>query len=358
VRAIAIVLLLLPSASRAEPGEVLLRGRADEDARVVTGAALEKGVALGLFAEDPGWSYRGLLEEIAATGADHVELVVAWYQRDASSTEIAAHPRYTAPDKALARTIAEARAVGLAVLLFPIVRLSAPRTPDEWRGTLAPRDPDAWWRSYRARLLALARLGAAAGAAGLSVGSELSSLDGPRDRARWAALIAEVRQVFRGPLVYSGNWDHFHDVAIYDLVDRVGLCGYFALAGATVDERVVRWRAIADALERFTRAAGRPLVFTEVGYPSQRGAAARPWDETARAPVDLEEQRRCYEAFRRVWQDAAPELLAGVYFWNWYGWGGAASGGYTPRGKPAADEIRRWYRARPPSIPQAGVGQR
>ena len=32
--------------------------------------------------------------------------------------------------------------------------------------------------------------------------------------------------------------------------------------------------------------------------------------------------------------------LDGVYIWNWYGYGGPASIGYTPRGKPAVDEIK------------------
>ncbi|HEX6839555.1 MAG TPA: hypothetical protein VF334_23420, partial [Polyangia bacterium] len=103
-------------------------------------AAPVRGIALGLFAEDAGWSYRPLLDEIAAAGADHVELVVPWYQADAASTTIVDHPRFTPPREAIVAAIRDARAAGLAVTLFPIVRLSAPRSSDEWRGTLAPRD--------------------------------------------------------------------------------------------------------------------------------------------------------------------------------------------------------------------------
>ncbi|MGZ3442285.1 MAG: glycoside hydrolase family 113, partial [Polyangia bacterium] len=209
-------------------------------------AAPVRGVALGLFAEDAGWSYRPLLDEIAAAGADQVELVVPWYQTDASSTAIVDHPRYTPPPAAIVAAIRDARAAGLGVTLFPIVRLSAPRTPDEWRGTLAPADRAAWWRSYRARLVELARLAAREQVAVLSIGSELSTLDGTADRAAWAATVAELRRVFHGALLYSGNWDHFRDVAVYDLVDLVGLCGYFALvepgAPATVEDLTRGWR--------------------------------------------------------------------------------------------------------------------
>ncbi|HEY2749388.1 MAG TPA: hypothetical protein VGL86_32440, partial [Polyangia bacterium] len=300
-------------------------------------AAPVRGVALGLFAEDAGWSYRALLDEIAAAGADHVELVVPWYQADAASTAIVDHPRFTPTHAALVAAIRDARAAGLAVTLFPIVRLSAPRTPDEWRGTLAPRDRAAWWRSYTARLVELARLAAHERVAVLSVGSELSTLDGAADHAAWSAAVAAVRRVYHGALMYSGNWDHFRDVAVYDLVDVVGLCAYFALvepgASASVEDLTRGWRDNRVELERFF--AGRPIVFTELGYRSIRGAGAAPWDEATPGTLDLDEQRRCYAAFRRVWRSAPPDRFGGVYFWNWYGWGGATSRGYTPRGKPA-----------------------
>lgn len=311
-------------------------------------AAPVRGVALGLFAEDAGWSYRPLLDEIAAAGADHVELVVPWYQADASSTTIVDHPRYTPPTGAIVAAVRDARAAGLAVTLFPIVRLSAPRTPDEWRGTLAPRDRPAWWRSYRARLVELARLAAREHVAVLSVGSELSTLDGAADRPAWAATIAEVRRVFHGALMYSGNWDHFRDVAVWELVDVVGLCAYFALvepgAPATVDDLTRGWRDWRVELERFFAPRRRPIVFTELGYRSIRGAGAAPWDEASPGTVDLDEQRSCYAAFRRVWRDAPPDRFGGVYFWNWYGWGGPSSRGYTPRNKPALDELRAFFR--------------
>ena len=310
-------------------------------------ARFERGVSLGLFSEDPGWSYRPLLDEIAATGADHVELVVAWYQTDGAATEIGEHPRFTAPASAVRAAIRDAHAAGLAVLLFPIVRLSAPRNSDDWRGTLQPRDRAAWWRSYGDRLEALARLAAEEHVAMLSVGSELSTLDGPADHDAWRQVIARVRRRYGGPLLYSGNWDHFADVAMYDLVDRIGLCAYFALVDGggphAVDDLVRGWRDWRAELARFARKWGRSLTLTEVGYRSIAGAGASPWDEGSPGTVDLEEQRRCYEAFRRVWRDAPSELLAGLYVWNWYGWGGATSRSYSPRGKPAADELRQLF---------------
>jgi hypothetical protein len=312
-------------------------------------APLQRGVQLGLFHEDALWSYAGLLREIRELGTSHVGLTVAYYQEHAASTEIYEHPRFTAPEAALLRTIGEARALGMKVMVFPIVRLDRPRSSSEWRGTLRPADAAAWWRGYTQRLQRLARLCAKAGAEQLSVGSELSTLDGAAERPSWQALIGEVRREFRGLLTYSGNWDHFEKVGIYDLLDLAGLCAYFPLAAwpsvGTPEQPglTAAWREKRAELEAFARRIGRPMILTEVGYLSQRGCAHKPWDEGATNPVDLEEQRRCYAAFADAWTGA--EALRGAYFWNYYGWGGAASRGYTPRGKPAAAEIARYFRA-------------
>src|SRR5207253_649355 len=119
-----------------------------------------------------------------------------------------------APLDAVERTIAEAHAAGLAVFLFPILRLERQGPPDEWRGTLTPRDRAALFSSYTRALVRLARLAERRGVELLSVGSELSTLDG--DRAPWVPLVAAVRAVYRGALTYSGNWDHFQKVALYD----------------------------------------------------------------------------------------------------------------------------------------------
>ncbi len=112
----------------------------------------------------------------------------------------------------------------------------------------------------------------------------------------------------------------------------------------TDDALVATWRALRAPLEALSRRRSQPLLLTEVGYLSQKGASAWPWREEADEPIDLDEQTRCYRAFATAWQDAPATVLGGIYFWNWYGWGGPHSGGYTPRGKPAADVVRQMFR--------------
>jgi hypothetical protein len=303
--------------------------------------AKQRGVALGMFAEDVGFSYRPLLREIAALGATHVSLVIPIYQTNGSSTELTLHTRFSPTLELVADTIRAARRERLEVTVFPIVRLSRP-ADGEWRGTLAPKDRDAWFRSYGELLGDLAAIAAQTGATRLVVGSELSTLDD--DLARWQPLVEKLRAVFPGKLLYSANWDHYRAAKLFDLVDEEGVVAYFRLrettkAPATDAALEAAWRGHKDELLTWHADHSRPLVLTEVGYRSRAGSTVSPWDETAGGVPDLDEQRRAFAAFRRVW--SGEPGLDGAYIWNWYGWGGPRSVGYTPRGKPAESEVRR-----------------
>ncbi len=307
----------------------------------------QRGVALGLFAEDVSFDYKPLLAEIAGVGATHVALVIPLYQQHAGSTELSLHTRFSPSLATTVGAVRAARRVGLEVTLFPIVRLLAPRAPGEWRGTLAPADKDRWFASYGNLLGDLAALGAMTGATRLVVGSELSSLDG--DLARWKRLLDKIRGIFPGTLVYSANWDHYQDAALLDHVDEAGISAYFDLRSRQGPGDVAalesRWRELRAKIETWQRGRRQPLIFTEVGYRSRAGATAEPWDEGPSGRPDMDEQRRGFEAFRRVWATGAhtPGSLAGFYIWNWYGFGGQGTCGYTPRGKPAAAEVRQLF---------------
>jgi len=337
-----------PPAPERQPGPPL-----PPDAAMAPGtraAARQRGVALGLFAEDISFSYLPLLEEIVAVGATHVALVVPLYQTHAGSTTLRLHTRLSPTLSATAEAVRAARRAGLEVTVFPIVRLETPRSPDEWRGTLAPADRDAWFRSYEGLLADLAAVAATTGASRLAIGSELSSLDGDADLPRWRALLERVRALFPGALVYSANWDHYRQARLFDLVDEIGVAGYFNLRDkdgpADLEALTGRWRAVRAELETWLGGRGKPFVITELGYRSRAGSSASPWDETSGGSVDLDEQRRAFAAFRRAWADPGTPsvLLDGVYIWNWYGFGGPASLSYTPRGKPALEEVRRLLR--------------
>lgn len=334
-------------APRAADASVALSGL---DAPRARGADFRRGASLGLFVSDPDPAvqrriYATMLDEMVAAGVTDVQLVVRWGQQTIHDVDLRPWPDLTPQDTLLTWAIGAARQRNLRVFLMPIVHIEQ-RAIGVWRGTLAPTDLEAWWARYRDFVLHYARLAERSGGVGLfAVGSELLSLEA--DAARWRALIADVRAAYRGQLTYSANWDHYAHVPFWDAVDVVGLTAYHELTSAPDPDEaalVAGWASWADALVRWADARDLRFVFTEVGYPSTEHGAARPWDHREGARVDLDLQLRCYRALYRVWQ--AQPRLAGLYVWNWFGFGGAADRGYTPRGKPAAEVVRHWYRGR------------
>lgn len=302
-----------------------------------------RGVALGLYDKRPGATYRQALGEIAELGASTVSLVTTWSQTNIRSADIAPDQEESREDAIVVEAIRDAHEHGLDVLLFPILGVRE-RAQGEWRGRLAPDDPDAWWAAYEAFIVHYAAIAEAEGVRYYSVGSELGSLEG--ETARWHHLIDRVRQVYSGQLLYSANWDHYRETTFWDRLDLVGMTGYYELMGSRdelVSLPVLRkhWEPIRDEILRYMDAHQLRFVFTELGYYSQRGTAWHPWDYTRTDPPDLEEQYLCYRAFYEVWKDV-PQL-EGVFFWHWYGEGGPTDTSYSPRDKPAQSVIEGWF---------------
>ena len=305
------------------------------------------GMALSLYYEDParGIVFDKMVEEIAATGATHVSIIAQWAQPDVYATTVAPHPKETTSDAVVRRVMRKARSHGLRVMLFPILWVEK-RAIGEWRGTLAPTDLEAWWRSYERFIMHYARMAKEEEATLFSVGSEFASLEA--DEVRWRALIAKVRTVFPGQLLYSANWDHYREVPFWDALDFIGLTAYYRLTDKhdpSQAELTAAWGQIKASLLEWQRTVGRPMLFTELGYPSLDGAARAPWDYTQPTAMDHEEQRRCLVAFAETWRNEP--ALAGVFFWNWWGPDDGQNTWYTFKGKPAEGVVRAWF-SRPP----------
>ncbi len=300
-------------------------------------------------------TYVPLLQEIADLGANCVLLAFPGHMEHARSQAIYIDARKVPARDDILRIIRAARDLDLQVMVMPVVLLQVPRG-SEWRGVIDPPKWDKWWEEYERFVLHFADLAREGGAAALLVGSELVSTE--KQPERWIELIERTRRRFpEGKLGYSANWDHYRPVKFWDRLDFIGMTSYNKLADdnvPTVADLIERWRPIrADILE-WQRKIGKPIVMTEVGWCSQEGAAQYPWNyyhNQNATPGGLEEQRRLYEAFIRVWSDT-PEL-AGVIWWEWTADpGGPSDFGYTPKNKPAEQVLRKWFRStRPTSQP-------
>jgi hypothetical protein len=319
-------------------------------ARLERAATWRRGVSLGLFVSDPDEAvqrriYGELLDEIRAVGATDVQIAVRWAQPNVRASAITADPAVTTPDSMVAWVLDAARERGLRTFLMPILHVEQ-RRMGEWRGTLIPSEVGAWWASYEAFILHYARLAEAHGVSLFAVGSELLSTE--REDMRWRALIARTRAVYSGQLTYSGNWDHFEVPTFWDALDVVGMTAYQELSPDPAPDLAklkAGWQPFLTRFRAWRVKNPRPVIITEVGYPSHDEGAAYPWDYRARGVADPALQARAYEALAHIW--GGDEAIEGIYLWNWFGPRDPADRGYSPRGKPAEQILSCWYAGRP-----------
>lgn len=293
------------------------------------------GIALGLFASDPDWDYRPLLDEIVATGCRRILLVVPHYQDSLTAVRIGPRKGFSPTFATVDRTLAAARNRSLGVALMPILRLTE-RSATEWRGVIRPRSLDRWFASWTHFVNDMARLAEAHRAERLVVGSEFASLEA--DRTRWATHVTTLRRTYNGRLLYSANWDHHREVPFWDLVDEVGITGYFRLCapGDHLDAAGAAsvWKDLLPRLHAFADQCGKPLVLTEIGWPALVTAASHPWDDTR----DVAPDPALAAALWRGFLDARTAIgqETPFYAWNWFGFGAGRETGFGLRGQPAA----------------------
>jgi hypothetical protein len=282
------------------------------------------------------------LREIEGVGANWVQIVPTWYQVTNSASDIA--PTAGGPDDdSVRRAISAAHEQGLKVLLKPHVDL-LDRTD---RAAVRPRDPDAWFASYTAFIGHYAELAADLDVDEFAVGTELRGV--ARDRARWIKVIDTVRHRYSGPLVYAANPNAYAEVSFWDKVDLIGIDGYWPLSRKPTTDVAELTRSLApirDQLAAFSARTGRRVLFTEVGYASQRGATTQPASSKLSRQQAQDEQAAAYRAVLEVFTCQA--WWAGVYWWVWTVLPVPPAHppeplGYSVHGKEAEAVVRKWW---------------
>ncbi|MBO6933369.1 MAG: hypothetical protein JJ863_00285 [Deltaproteobacteria bacterium] len=247
-------------------------------------------------------------------------------------------------DERTRREIEAAHAAGHSVMLKPHLWVAR----GEWRARLDPAAGwDAFFDSYEPWMVGYARLAAETGVEWLVIGTELRSSLGQEER--WRRLIAAVRSVYEGELVYAANWDAMDSVPFWDALDALGIQFYPPVAhaeGETTGAMRERLRGYFDRLAELSTQHERPVIFTEIGYRSATNAALRPheWTDGTDAEVDLELQRTLYTLFFA--EAATRDYVRGVYLWKWFTDPDSREEGptgFSPAGKPAAEVMRTAY---------------
>jgi len=215
------------------------------------------------------------LESLASTGANWISVVVTGYQQAPASTVIDYTGVATPTDEDLGHAIRDAHHLGLKVMLKPHLDLPNEDVTGIWRGYIGTEFTSesqwtAWFAAYTDFILHYARLSQAYGADQFCVGVELL---GTTHRAEnWRAVIAAVRAVYRGPIIYAAlHGGEETSINWWDAVDLIGVDAYYPLTDSawtpdqpdlTVAELVARWEQPISRLAGLAAAFGKQVSLT------------------------------------------------------------------------------------------------
>ncbi|MFI5362741.1 MAG: glycoside hydrolase family 113 [Elusimicrobiota bacterium] len=296
----------------------------------------------------PDWSRDGYasgtaqaqMRQLAATGATWVALTPTLYVKDRGDSVVAATDK-TPSDDALRAAIRAARAQGLKVVLKPHVDVLKGGA----RAWINPKDAKIWFASYRTYLLNYARIAREENCSLFVVGTELALLSAPNHWSAWRSLIKDVRAEYSGPLTYAANWHSAGLVGFWRELDFIGIDAYYPVAGGTNRTLLrVGWAPISASLHALAAANGRPILFTEFGLASQKGANLRPWDYSNFGALDLDVQAAYVQTF--LDQFSTKSWVAGFLNWDWeQNPGGPQDKSMTLRGKPALGVFTGLFRS-------------
>lgn len=212
----------------------------------------------------------------------------------------------------MARIIEASRARGLRVMVRPLLDEENLRTDSGgWRGTIAPPDLDAWFRSYEKAISPYLVAARKAQADEFVLATELTSLQ--PQQARWKALAARAGKTFPDTLSYTFNFDS-KGPNVVPANGSLGLDLYFAVdlgPKATVDQLT---KALSQHILAKPRQLRSVMVAQEVGIAAVDGAYREPWlwGSPKTEGMNPAIQVNWFTAACRAVEDTG---LKGIYFW-------------------------------------------
>jgi hypothetical protein len=333
---------------------ILFANCADEPKRMPNTASLENtgdkmnGVSLEMPFSPIG---KEKMAELKQTNADWVAMIPYGYTEKNGARVFFNYSSDSWWGESLNGTkecIKMAQKAGLKVMLKPHVWVVG----QGWPGDFDLKTEEEWliWeKSYRDYILACAHIADSTAVDLFCVGTEYRKAVVKRAEF-WRKIILEIKTIYKGPITYAENWDNYHNVKFWDLLDFIGIDAYFPLsekARPELSELKSSWGPIVKKLKKFSEKHGKKVIFTEYGYKSVEYTNAGYWnykDDTVK--VSMENQANAYKAlFETIW---TKDWMVGGFFWKWHFSendfvNGPLKNTYTPQDKLAMKIIRETY---------------
>ncbi len=299
-------------------------------------------------------AYDRTLAETRASGAEWVAITP--FGRVASlegrGVDLTFETPFEQNRAAIRRAIDMAHARGLKVMLVPHLWVES----GQWRALIDPKTDEgwaAWGKSYGAFAIAWAKVAEETKVEMFSAGVELRSWVTTSRAPSFAAVIRDLRAVYKGLLTYSANWDDVDQTVILGDLDVIGINAFYPLAekeGAPLAALRTGGVQIREKVHALGEAWHKSVLFTEIGYTTRVDPAIRPWewpDKMTDVKVDEEAQATAYHALLAPLLDE-PDF-AGFFVWRVYSdpddVSQEAEWGFSPRGKLAELVVRDAFAA-------------
>jgi glycosyl hydrolase family 113 len=287
------------------------------------------------------------LHQLKASGVQWIAAIPYGFMENHDSTKIhmSGHNIYGESDESMFQLKLDAQKLGLKIMMKPQIWLH-----EGWPGSInmnSAEDWNEWFESYEQWIIHYALISELMHADLFCIGTELVEAT-TQHPERWRQIIAQVRQVYSGPIVYAANWGkEFEEITFWDSLDYMGLDNYYPVR-TSVDQSPDGIRAAF--LEQKSKLKGlasrwqKPLLFTEIGYMANAtaGMGSR---ENEYAKYDEAMQAECYKlALETYWNEP---WFAGMYWWKWFSNPddtGVDADAHSPHGRKAGRILAEWYK--------------
>ena len=287
------------------------------------------------------------LQKMAAIGSNTMAIVPYTFMRDPTKASWLSFFKSAGGenDEALIQSVNDARKLGIKSILKPQIWLRG-----SWPGDIEMTSEKEWdnffwnykiWISHYAILAEIHEIEI------LCIGVEMGKTTLQKE-GKWRELIADIRQLYSGKLVYAANWgEEFEKLSFWDELDYIGVDFYYPLSkeSKVAEKELLKGLDLSLAkAERIAERYNKPFLFTEIGFRSIPAPWKHPHAEPSNELISVEDQALCYKAVLK----RLPKLKnnAGILWWKWpsyLDYDIYNPQGFSPHGKPAMKEVEKSY---------------